>query len=274
MSSDGDFAESLEYIERLPLNESFWGKKHVALLLDFDGTLAPLADRPELANLTPKNRELLEQILSEPNTTLAVISGRQVDDVKAKMGFPQGIFAGNHGYEIHFPDGFIFTYQFTDETMEAFKKMVWDLNAISRDGAWVEDKKFSLTFHYRQVPVELHQELINTATQIIRNRGFTANPAHMAVEAKAPIKWNKGYAADYILKKRFGDNWPQEVNAIFMGDDATDEDAMAALKGKALTFRVTSNPQQPTHASYRIPSTDTVTLVLEKVKKRLRKEYH
>lgn len=99
-------------------------------MLDFDGTLAPIAARPELANLTVKNRELLETILSEPNTTLGVISGRQVDDVKAKMKFPQGIYAGNHGYEVHFPDGFVFTYQFNDEMQEDFKKMVWDLNAV------------------------------------------------------------------------------------------------------------------------------------------------
>lgn len=131
-----------------------------------------------------------------------------------------------------------------------------------------------MTFHFRQVDPELHKELIDLATRIIQNRGFTANPAHAAVEAKAPINWNKGKAAEYILNKQFGENWADEVNVIFIGDDATDEDAMAALKGKALTFRVTSNPQLPTNACYRIPSTDTVTLVLDKIRKRLQKEYH
>lgn len=145
---------------------------------------------------------------------------------------------------------------------------------ICHDGAWVEDKKYSITFHVRPVPVEFHKELLKTATDIIRNRGFTANPAHMAVEAKAPIKWNKGLAAEYILKKKFGENWTREANVIFMGDDTTDEDVMSVLKGKALTFRITKNPEQPTHATYRIPSTDNVTDVLEKIKKRLLKDFH
>lgn len=99
------------------------------------------------------------------------------------------------------------------------------------------------------------------------------NPAHLCLEAKAPINWNKGSAAEYILKRKFGENWANDVNVIFIGDDTTDEDAMAALRGKGLTFRVTNNPQLPTHATYRIPHTDNVTEVLEKIKKRLLKDF-
>lgn len=95
----------------------------------------------------------------------------------------------------------------------------------------------------------------------------------MAIEAKAPINWNKGFGAEYILNKKFGENWDKDVNVIFMGDDTTDEDIMQKLKGKALTFRITANPEQPTHATYRIPSTNTVTEVLEKIKKRLTKDF-
>lgn len=243
-------------------------------MLDYDGTLSPIASRPELANLPDTNRDLLQTIISQPNVAVAIISGRAIDSAKEKVGFDNFIYAGNHGYEIKFPDGYTFNYQFTDNMLESFEKMVFDLNTICRDGAWVEDKKYSLTFHYRQVPPELHKELITRASDIVKNRGFNPSPAHMAVEAKPPLSWNKGYAAEYILKHLYGENWAKEANVIFMGDDTTDEDVMRMLGDKALTFRITADPNLPTSATYRIPSTDTVTDVLTKIKKRLLKDFH
>lgn len=60
------------------------------------------------------------------------------------------------------------------------------------NGAWVENKKQSLTFHYRDVP-EIEQQTYQTrATAIIQSHGFLANLAHAAVEAKPPVVWNKG----------------------------------------------------------------------------------
>lgn len=48
----------------------------------------------------------------------------------------------------------------------------------------------------------------------------------MAIEAKPPVQWNKGEAALHILRREFGDDWPDKVKVIFAGDDTTDEDAM------------------------------------------------
>lgn len=114
----------------ISITSRFWGKKQLAILLDYDGTLSPIASHPDLANLPDNNRMLLESISSQPNTTIAVISGRGLDSVKSKVGFPDFIYAGNHGYEILFPDGYFFTYQFNDDMQDAYKKMVWDLNAV------------------------------------------------------------------------------------------------------------------------------------------------
>lgn len=100
------------------------------LLLDYDGTLSPLAPHPDLANLPERNRELLQCIVEQPNVTVAVISGRGVESAKSKVGFSEFIYAGNHGYEIHFPDGYVFTYEFNDKMRDDFNKMVWDLKAV------------------------------------------------------------------------------------------------------------------------------------------------
>lgn len=101
-----------------------------------------------------------------------------------------------------------------------------------------------------------------------------------------------GEAALYILRAEFGDDWSKKVKVIFIGDDTTDEDAMKvnftlfsyfvpcnfypnriinlmiffqwqALKGDGLSFRVSSRPEIETYADYRVPSTKTVSLILQ-----------
>lgn len=84
----------------------------------------------------------------------------------------------------------------------------------------------SLTFHFRQTPEELHEEIKNKATEIIKKHGYNDNQAHLAIEAKPPVEWNKGFAAEYILKHSFGENWREDIKVIFAGDDTTDEDIM------------------------------------------------
>ena len=97
---------------------------------------------------------------------------------------------------------------------------------MAKDGAWIENKGVSLTFHFRQTPEHLHEEINNQATEIIKKYGYNANQAHLAVEAKPPVEWNKGFAAEYILNHEFGENWRNEIKVIFAGDDTTDEDIM------------------------------------------------
>lgn len=63
---------------------------------------------------------------------------------------------------------------------------------MSSNGAWVENKKYSLTFHYRDVTDIDQESYRNRAMNIIEAYGFVPNPAHKAVEAKPPVIWNKG----------------------------------------------------------------------------------
>lgn len=83
-----------------------------------------------------------------------------------------------------------------------------------------------MSYHYRGVPEELHDELANDARKIIQSYGYVDSQAHLAIEAKPPVQWNKGEAALLILKEEFGNDWPSHVKVVFAGDDTTDEDAM------------------------------------------------
>lgn len=84
-----------------------------------------------------------------------------------------------------------------------------------------------MSYHYRSVPEELHEELSCGARKIIQSYGYVDSQAHLAIEAKPPVHWNKGEAALLILNDRFGNDWPSTVKVLFAGDDTTDEDAMS-----------------------------------------------
>jgi trehalose-phosphatase len=87
------------------LDEYVTDDKRFALLLDYDGTLAPIAPHPNLTEMTDYTKEALVNITSNDKVFVAVISGRGVDNVKEKVGIEGIIYAGNHGLEILYPNG-------------------------------------------------------------------------------------------------------------------------------------------------------------------------
>lgn len=67
------------------------------------------------------------------------------------------------------------------------------------------------------------------AIELIEAAGFNAGKTHCAIEAKPPVQWNKGRASIYILRTAFGVDWSERIRIIYVGDDATDEDAMQVI---------------------------------------------
>ncbi|EDS32887.1 trehalose-6-phosphate synthase 1 [Culex quinquefasciatus] len=245
--------------------------ERIALILDYDGTLAEITAHPNLTQMTPQMKSTLQNIANSGKAFVAVISGRDVYGVKEKIGIENIVYSGNHGLEVLYPDGTKHNQGIPKEIADNFTKMIDQLTKeLAKDGAWVEDKKVSLTFHYRQVDAKLVPELEVRAKQIIESYGYRANQAHAAVEGKPPIKWNKGLAAEYILTDSFDTNWRQR-KVIFAGDDTTDEDVMQAIKGSGRSFRVSKDPQVETHADFRIPSVDAVYQLLKWLEKKVTK---
>ena len=124
-------------------------------------------------------------------------------------------------------------------------------------------KGIILTWHYRSVPKELRQSLIDAATAIILQHDFRPCKSHCAIEARPPIKWDKGRACIHVLRTTFGMDWSERVRIIYVGDDATDEDAMKALSGMALTFRVSQISKGRTAANRRLYGTQSVLTMLQ-----------
>ncbi|XP_037959986.1 probable trehalose-phosphate phosphatase C isoform X2 [Teleopsis dalmanni] len=239
-------------------------EKKLAILLDYDGTLAPIASNPNKTAMPIECEILLNKIASHPKVFLAVISGRGIKDVQEKVGIANITYAGNHGIEIENPDGTRQDYKLSGEVLNSYRQLVNELNQqVSKNNAWVEDKRVSLTYHYRDTPPLIKEEQKQLAIKIIEAHGFRANQAHEAIEAKPPVNWNKGEAALLILKNKFGNNWSNHAGVVFAGDDNTDEDAMRVLQGLGKTFRISTDPNIETFADFRLARQDLVTDLLK-----------
>ncbi|XP_055600959.1 uncharacterized protein LOC129749878 [Uranotaenia lowii] len=261
---------SLEDFEQY-LGSYIGSEDRVAILLDFDGTLAELTSHPDLSAMTPEMRLVLANLAASKKVFLSIISGRHVDGLKAKVGIDNIIYSGNHGLEVLYQNGSRHNQGISKELADNFSKMVNQLTTeLAHDGAWVENKNVSLTFHHRAVDPSLVPELDARAKQIIESYGYRANSAHAAVEAKPPIDWNKGFAAEYILRTSFDPDWKNR-KVIFAGDDTTDEDAMKAIKGYGRSFRITKDPNLKTYADYKIPSVTSIYHMLKWIENKLLK---
>jgi len=240
----------------------------LALFLDYDGTLCALQDHPDLANLTPPVRSALESLASRPDTMVSVISGRALADVKAKVGHPGILYAGNHGLEMEGAEIPHFVHEDLVHFRARAADLAKDLEKLAVDGAWTEAKGPTLTYHYRAVPANLREPLVRDAKNIIHAAGYQARDAHNAVEARPPIGWDKGRAVLHVLRTRFGPSWSEQVRVIYVGDDRTDEDAFRFLAGLAMTFRVGS-ADTSTAAARLLPDVESVRGLLEWLARRV-----
>lgn len=103
----------------------------LALLLDYDGTLAPIVPHPSLTAIEPESETAINALIKHPNVTLAIISGRGVDDVKNKVNLPSTIYAGNHGLEIIFTNNTRYHHEIPKEIKDNFGKICNELSKVN-----------------------------------------------------------------------------------------------------------------------------------------------
>ncbi|MCE2392022.1 MAG: bifunctional alpha,alpha-trehalose-phosphate synthase (UDP-forming)/trehalose-phosphatase [Proteobacteria bacterium] len=240
---------------------------HLALFLDYDGTLARIADHPSAADLSPGMRDALVRCASRDDTDVGIVSGRSLDDVSKMVGLEPILYAGNHGLEIEGPGIRRFTHEDLGHYRQRLQELARDLEETCIPGAWVEEKGASLTFHYREADETQHVRLAEEAQRKIRAAGFQSRQALCAVEARPPIGWDKGHAVLHILRTRYGPAWSASVRPVYAGDDETDEDVFRVLSGLGRTFRVGS-ADVPTTADRQLADVDAVLAMLQYLARR------
>ena len=210
------------------------------VLTDFDGTLAPIVEFPESARLPAGARRALARLAARSATRVAVISGRDLADLRGRINVPDVILAGCHGLIAEGP-GFGFEHPRATAYREQFRQLADDLAAKlqSLRGVQVEAKALGVAVHYRRAP---HSDLAEVFYQVEQARE-SASPALTTLAGKKVIEflpsvpWHKGECALW-LRDRLGQSLPAEPATVYLGDDETDERAFEALRGKGLTIRV------------------------------------
>jgi trehalose 6-phosphate phosphatase len=236
-----------------------------AILLDYDGTLTPIAARPELATLSPEARTLLTRL--ESVSTVGIITGRDMATIQRLIGVDGLAVASDHGFVLQLPDG----HEETAPGAEPYRALIDDVAATARtmlgsiDGAIVEAKPFSVAIHYRLAAPE-HVAEIEAAVAAITDRfpQFHCRPGKKVFELRPDLDWDKGSALFAIIDAL----GVAPDRTLFIGDDLTDEDAFRALGDRGTTILVADRPRASA-ARYRLHDTNEVTTLLAGLCERL-----
>jgi trehalose 6-phosphate phosphatase len=229
------------------INRKLSKSSQIVLLLDYDGTLTPIVDRPELAVLAGSTRGVLKKLAKCKRFKLAVVSGRNIKELKKLVKLRGIYYAGNHGLEAIGP-----SFYFIHPRVEGLKNTSWlvhySLKNAFRDiqGVIIENKTYSLTLHYRMVPVAKRKEIIKRFMAVVKpflgNMGFRIFKNKMSLELMPDTKWDKGNIIRILLREITSNKLGVQV--IFVGDDNTDEDAFKALKDIGATILVGKRKSQ------------------------------
>ncbi|HEX8317915.1 trehalose-phosphatase [Longimicrobium sp.] len=214
----------------MPAWRDAWTRSgQLVLLLDFDGTLAPIVARPEMAAMPERTRRALDSLMALPGVEVAVVSGRGLADVRERAAIPGIAYAGNHGMEIEGAG----LHRIHPEAAAArpelevvAREIGYVLGAI--DGAFVEDKGLTLSIHYRQA-ADHEAEVRNAVYGAADGRsGLHVTEGKMVLEVRPRVEWDKGRAVLFLLDQMCP---PEGAPVLYLGDDRTDEDAFRALEG-------------------------------------------
>ncbi len=234
------------------------------LLMDYDGTLTPIVERPEEAALAADmKRHLLRLSKRYP---IAIISGRALKDIRKLVGLRKIYYAGNHGLEIYGP-GLKLVKLEAKEVASTIGEICDNLNVKLGhiEGVIVEDKGLTASIHHRLVAPRKLGELKRIFTEATRPH-LRAGRAKIVrgkkvLEIRPNINWNKGKAALWIIEALEPKG---EALPIYLGDDKTDEDAFRALRGKGMTILVSKTPRK-SNAEYFLRDVNEVKVFLRKL---------
>ena len=215
--------------------------QNVFLLLDYDGTLVPIAPTPGQARPGKELLGLLDRITSLPGRQVAVISGRSLLDLERLLPLPQLYLAGGHGGEYRYPGGRTILDPAVEIASPRIKDLLPKVEALlaGSRGFLVEDKGHGLSLHYRLAEPQEAREVVIAFKLLCRD--LLAEGSLDLLEGKKVVELRpRGVNKGNVVKLLLGQ--AQDMLPVYIGDDTTDEDAFRVLAGLGPTVKVSAYP--------------------------------
>lgn len=192
--------------------------ERTALLLDVDGTLAPIVGRPEDARVPEETRAELRRLAGR-YALVACVTGRASDVARGIVGVDELQVVGEHGLEL-------------DPQAEEWAHRI---HAFADAADWpAERKRLSVSFHWRGHPDE--EEAVATIERIAaagEEAGFRVRWGRKVIDVIPPVAAHKGTAVQHLLDAHL-----QVARALYAGDDTTDLDGFRGLRAAGLELAV------------------------------------
>jgi trehalose 6-phosphate synthase/phosphatase len=229
------------------------------ILLDYDGTLAPLKRIPAEAAPTRDVLDFLRELAADEKNEVVIISGRDADTLQRWLGHLNVTFIAEHGSALRYKNSdwemqTTASMEWKDEIRPMLQAYVWRCA-----GSFLEEKQNSLSWHYRNTHPGLgfirSRELLNNLLQLTTNSLVQVVDGNKVLEVRL-VGMDKGTTAQKVINKVAPDF------ILCIGDDTTDEDMFKALEAKAYTIRVGNGS---TAAKYNLYSQEEVLPVLRQI---------
>lgn len=227
-----------------------------AVFLDYDGCLSPIIKDPSQAVLSPNMKKVLQKLAHV--ITVAVVSGRDRQNVQNLVQLDNLYFAGSHGFDITGPNGMKAEPGGASEALIALDEAEKELQNLPQEveGALVERKRYAIAVHYRNVADEQVELVKQAVDKVLQGRQeLKKGPGKKVLELKPNLDWHKGKAVLWLMQEIGLDE--EQVMPIYIGDDITDEDAFATLQGRGIGILVGEHDDK-TAADFRLEDVEDV----------------
>ncbi len=223
----------------------------ILLFLDYDGTLVSFENRPQDVVTSNEVKKVLSNLLQHQNFTVIIVTGRTLSEIKKLLDIDGLSFAALHGLQIQLSNGKIYKWKSSSNLQKVLEniKDLAEKRFQNEKGIFLEDKEFTLAFHYRMLDEEKIKDVVYRFIEIVKTKD-TDNKLDILHGSKVieirPVGWNKGKAVELISSNINSNN----TIIIYIGDDNTDEDAFRYLNNQGITIFVSNNTNRSTIAKY------------------------
>ena len=246
-------------------------ERQPAVFYDFDGTLSEIVEDPDSARLVDGAADAMTSLSAA--CPVAILSGRDLADVRERIGLPGLWYAGSHGFELTGPDG---THHQNPDAAASIPVLAGAAADLADQlghipGVMVEHKRFGVAVHYRNAARDRVGEVAAAVRTAGQRTALRVTTGREVIELRPNIDWDKGKTLRWVLDYIRDNEGGGPLLPIYLGDDITDEDAFDAVHddGIAILVRHGDDGDRATAARYALDDPDRVREFTERLARRL-----